>query len=121
MSESRVVNILGVGNTLMGDDGVGVAALARLAERGAPAGCALHDVGLAVSDVLGSLDPADPLVVIDAVKAGRAPGTVYTAAIDPLDCDEATDGQMVSLHELSVVPALRIEAAAAFAAREVTP
>ena len=57
----RDVNILGVGNPLMGDDGVGPAAIERLGARGVPRGVHLWDAGLAVSDVLGMLDPADPL------------------------------------------------------------
>jgi hydrogenase maturation protease len=94
----------------MGDDGVGPAAIARLAERGVPEGVYLHDAGLAVSDVLGRLDPADPLIIIDAVRAGGEPGDVHRLRVDPAAESAVPAGEMLSLHELSAVPALRIEA-----------
>ena len=108
MSDATV-NILGVGNTLMGDDGVGPAAVERLAARGVPAHVRLHDAGLAASDVLGRLDPDDPLIVIDAVRAGGPAGAGYQVDVDVL-VGEGLPGMAVSLHELSIVPALEMEA-----------
>lgn len=105
------VNIVGVGNTLMGDDGVGPAAVAALADRDdLPAGACLHDAGLALSDVLGRLEPDRPLVVIDAVRAGDEPGTVYRVDVDDLSPVAEGPGGPISLHEISVMPALQIEA-----------
>ena len=109
MSERRV-NILGIGNPLMGDDGVGPAAIERLGARGVPEGVDLWDAGLAVSDVLGMLGPADPLIVIDAVRAGGRPGQIHRLRLDVPDLDAPAERDMLSLHELSIVPALRIEA-----------
>lgn len=119
MSERRV-NIVGVGNLLMGDDGVGPAAIARLEARGTPAGVCLYDAGLAFSDVLGMLDPADPLIVIDAVRTGGRPGEVRRLGLDVLNVDAASAPAMLSLHELSVVPALRLEALAGRVFSDVT-
>jgi len=106
----RTVNILGVGNVLMGDDGVGIAAVRAIARRGTPAGAVLHDAGLAVADVLSGLDPADPLIVVDAVRAGGPAGQVYRLSLDALQPDAAALSGAMSLHELSVAPALRLEA-----------
>ena len=108
MSERRV-NIVGVGNSLMGDDGVGPAVIERLGRRGTTDGVVLHDAGLAVSDVLGLLDPSDPLIVIDAVRAGGRPGQVHRFRLNVFDLDGEPLAGAVSLHELSVVPALGIE------------
>ena len=105
------MNIVGVGGTLMGDDGLGVTALQRLAERPERIGpAALHDAGLAVSDVLGRLDPDVPLIVIDAIHAGRRPGSVYKMKLDGLGAADASMASCISLHELSAVRALDIEA-----------
>jgi len=108
LSERRV-NIVGVGNSLMGDDGVGPAVIERLGRRGTTDGVVLHDAGLAVSDVLGLLDPSDPLIVIDAVRAGGRPGQVHRFRLNVFDLDGEPLAGAVSLHELSVVPALGIE------------
>ena len=105
-----VANVVGVGSTLMCDDGVGPAAIDRLSCRGVPVGVRLHDAGLSVSDVLGGLDPSVPLVVIDAVRGSGPPGTVYEIHLDSGTPEVAGAGRMLSLHELSVVPALELEA-----------
>ena len=117
----HTINIVGVGNTLMGDDGVGPAVAQAIAARGAlPAAACVHDAGLAVTDILGRLDPLDPLIVIDAVAAGGRPGTVYRARFDEMSLGEGTSGGCLSLHELSIGPALRIEAVTGRAFRDVT-
>ncbi len=104
------VNIVGVGNVLMGDDGVGVAAIEALSRRALPANVRLHDAGLAVSDVLGRLDPSDELVILDAVRGDGPPGTVYRLWLAPPTFGLSGPAAAFSLHEISVVPALRLEA-----------
>ena len=115
------VNIVGVGNTLMGDDGVGPAAVEALGARSdLPAGAALHDAGLALADVLGQLDPDVPMIVVDAVRGDQAPGAVYRVSLSELSDDGAAPGGPISLHEISVIPALRIEALTGRVFRDVT-
>jgi hydrogenase maturation protease len=104
------VNIVGVGNVLMGDDGVGVAAVEALARRRLPEHVRLHDAGLAVWDVLGRLDPRDELIVLDAVRGDGVPGTVYRLRLDPPAFGLSGPAAAFSLHEISVAPALRLEA-----------
>ena len=105
------MNIVGVGNVLMGDDGVGPAAVVAMAARAdLPAAAHLYDAGLAFSDVLGCLECEDMLIVIDAVRAGGQPGTVYQMPLGDLSDDGAEAPAGFSLHEISVMPALRMEA-----------
>ena len=104
------VNIVAVGNMLMGDDGVGPAALQHLAARTLPPSVRLHDAGLAVSDVLCRLDPAEPLIVIDALRGDGGAGSVYKTAFDEAAWEHQPFHAAISLHELSVLPALRMEA-----------
>ena len=114
------VNIVGVGNVLMGDDGVGVVAVEALSRRALPDGARVHEAGLAFSDVVGRLDPRDPLIVLDAVRGGGPPGSVYRLACDEAAVAPGTSGMGVSLHELSVAPALRLEALGGRAFEDVT-
>ena len=117
----RRVNIVGVGNTLMGDDGVGPAAVEAMAARAdLPEAVCLHDAGLAFSDVVGSLDPDDKLIVIDAVRVGGRHGTVYQARVDDVWAEAFNAATGISLHEISVMPALRIEALTGRTFRDVT-
>ena len=103
-------NIVGVGNTLMGDDGVGVAAVEALAHTRAARRARLIDAGLAFSEVLCDLQPTDPLIVIDAVRGPGGPGSVYRLGLEDLRADEAGLTPALSLHEVSVLPALLLEA-----------
>ncbi|MBC8373806.1 MAG: hydrogenase maturation protease [Planctomycetes bacterium] len=119
MSEASV-NIIGVGNTLIGDDGVGPAVAEALDGRALPEGVCVYDAGLGVSDVLGGLDPEIPLIVIDALRAGGRPGSIYKASMDELSLVEGTLSGCLSLHEISVLPALRIEAMTGREFRNVT-
>jgi len=69
--------VLGVGNVLLRDEGVGVRAveeLQRLYRFGE--GVELLDGGTAGIELLRYLDGIDHLIVIDAVAAGTPPGTV---------------------------------------------
>jgi hydrogenase maturation protease len=69
--------------------------------------------------VLGGLDPAVPLIVLDALAAGGEPGTVYSARLEGLSAGGCLAG-LGSLHELSVLPALRLEALSGRTFEDVT-
>ena len=73
--------ILGVGNVLMGDEGVGVHAV-RLLEAGPwPAHVSLLDGGTGGFHLLSHFSGCDVLILIDATLDGRPPGTV--SVIEP--------------------------------------
>ena len=71
----RIV-ILGVGNLLMSDDGVGVHA-ARALAADPPPGVQVVDAGTDVLSTLPFLESATHALIIDAVRGGGAPGTLY--------------------------------------------
>ncbi|MGE5358421.1 MAG: hydrogenase maturation protease [Bacteroidales bacterium] len=91
--------ILGIGNLLLTDDGVGVHA-ARALERDPPDGAVVCEVGTAVFDALAVLEKAGSVIAIDAIDAGEAPGTIVQF---DLEDDRAT--APVSLHAFDL-PAL---------------
>ena len=77
--------IVGVGNSLMKDDGVGVHAIRALQDEVLPEGTELIDAGTD-PDVAFDLDDFDRIVLIDAAYGGERPGTVYRFPADtPLD------------------------------------
>jgi len=73
--------IMGVGNVLMGDEGVGVHAVRLLDERAWPAGVSLLDGGTGGFHLLSHVGACDILIMIDATLDGRPPGTV--AVVEP--------------------------------------
>lgn len=74
--------VLGLGNWLLSDEGVGVHAARALEAAGVPDGVVVLEVGTAILDALPELAHADRVIVVDAVAAGGAPGTVYRFSMD---------------------------------------
>lgn len=68
--------VLGVGNVLLGDEGVGVHAVQALASAGTPSGVTVVDGGTGGFHLLSLLQEHDPVVFVDATLDGQAPGTV---------------------------------------------
>jgi hydrogenase maturation protease len=69
--------VLGVGNLVMSDEGLGVRCVERLQLSGAlPAEVAIIDGGTSTAELLGELENLDLLIIVDAVACGGAPGSL---------------------------------------------
>jgi len=75
MSSGRTV-VLGLGNPLMGDDGLGLAALERLREQWEIPGVELVDGGTWGMNLLPLVEESTNLILLDAIRSGDAPGTL---------------------------------------------
>src|SRR5262245_6447568 len=70
------VVVIGLGNPLMGDDGLGIAVLERLrTEYVLPAEVELVEGGTWGLNLLPVIEVAESLILIDAIDTGVAPGT----------------------------------------------
>ncbi|UXA20707.1 hydrogenase maturation protease [Mycobacterium sp. SMC-4] len=69
--------MIGCGNLLRGDDGVGPVLVRHLWERGVPGGAKLVDGGTAGMDVAFQMRGAQRVVIVDAAATGSAPGTTF--------------------------------------------
>ncbi len=76
MAQSSGLLILGIGNVLMGDEGVGVHTVRRLEADPWPAGVTIVDGGTGGFHLLSLLQDYEPVVMIDATADGRPPGTI---------------------------------------------
>lgn len=71
------ITIVGVGNILLQDEGVGVHALERLRERFEfPENVSLIDGGTMGLDLLPFIEDTDRLLLIDAIDFKKEPGTI---------------------------------------------
>jgi len=70
------VLVLGIGNVLMGDEGVGVHVVRHLEDAPLPPGGACLDGGTGSLTLLGPMQDADRVVLVDATVDGSAPGHV---------------------------------------------
>jgi hydrogenase maturation protease len=76
----RVV-VLGIGNTLLSDEALGIEAVARFgAAYRVPDNVLLIDGGTSAMDLLDVVAGCDVLIVVDAVLAGKAPGAYVRLA-----------------------------------------
>lgn len=74
---SKRVVVLGVGNVLMADEGIGIQCVQQLErERLLPEWVTLIDGGTSTHELLEDLENLDVLVIVDAVASGREPGTL---------------------------------------------
>ncbi len=88
------VVVIGIGNVVRSDDGVGVHATARLRERlGSQSEATLVEGGTAGLLLLPHLADAQRAIIIDAIDVGAEPGTLVRLAGDQLArafCADAT-------------------------------
>jgi hydrogenase maturation protease len=95
--------IVGIGNSLMKDDGVGVHVARALADLPLPIGVEVIDAGTD-PDVAFDVEHAERVIVVDAARGGEAPGTVYRfrhgVDVDP-------DGERRMCHEVGFLQTLR--------------
>ncbi|GAW90926.1 HyaD/HybD family hydrogenase maturation endopeptidase [Calderihabitans maritimus] len=73
----KKVLVLGVGNILCRDDGLGPVVVRRLEQRCSLPGVDFLDGGTLGLDLLAYLDGYSHLVLVDAVDLGRQPGQIF--------------------------------------------
>lgn len=104
MSERTSLLVLGLGNLLLEDDGIGSAAVALLDDRyTAPWGVRVLDGGTLGLSLLPYLEDADAVILVDAIKAGTAPGTLVRLDGDEVGPAVAT---RLSPHQVGVADLL---------------
>ncbi|MBI1905297.1 MAG: HyaD/HybD family hydrogenase maturation endopeptidase [Rhodocyclales bacterium] len=75
--------LLGVGNILLTDEGVGVRAIERFERQfELPDNVTVLDGGTSAMEMLDDLEDLDLLVVVDCVRVGKAPATVVVLTED---------------------------------------
>lgn len=113
--QGRVL-VLGLGNLLMGDEGVGVHAVRELALRSLPPHVDVMDAGTPGTDLVSLLDGYDQVFIVDAVDAGQEPGAVLRFTSEQV---ASAPGQFpMSLHQADVLEVLRL---ASFVGRPLPP
>lgn len=97
--------VLGIGNTLWGDDGFGVAAARRLAAQpGLPPQTEVVDGGTQGLYLLPIVQEARNLLVLDCVDFGAAPGAVKT--LRDAEIPRFFDRRPLSLHQTAFTDVL---------------
>jgi hydrogenase maturation protease len=95
--------VLGIGNVLLRDEGVGCHVVHALE------GISLPDVKLidggTCPDVLHFLEDADKLVIVDVVNGGGRPGQIYRFHLEDITLEQKP---FLSLHDVGLVDSLML-------------
>jgi hydrogenase maturation protease len=90
--------LIGVGNYSMGDDGVGLRIVERIAQAGLDRGFAVVDLSGSGYDLLTYFQPeTERIVLVDAVVTGGAPGSLV--GFDPADAASEKILSRMTTHE----------------------
>lgn len=101
------VLVLGVGNLLLSDEGLGVRAVEELKKRYSfPEGVELMDGGTLGIDLLYFMEGVEKLLIIDAILGGKPHGSLYK-----FKGDEALvyfKGKKLSAHDIGILEVLAL-------------
>jgi hydrogenase maturation protease len=113
----KKIAVVGVGNVLMGDEGVGVAVMRALEKR--MGGADFIDAGTGFFTMVSDLDGYETVVIIDAANGGGEPGAMYRLGLDDNGENAAVRGALpgpsgfrrapLSLHDFGVLESIAWE------------
>jgi hydrogenase maturation protease len=114
------VLVAGFGNLLLGDDGFGVAVVRKLSGEPVPAGVETLEVGTGGMElVFGLMGGFERLIIVDAVRRGHAPGTLYVFRPSEADLAFAPD-QFIDPHFAEPTRALKLAKTLGYLPPDVT-
>lgn len=100
--------VLGIGNILLRDDGVGVRVVEKLQAKGSlPKEVELVDGGTSTMDMLGFFLTNDYIIIVDSLAGGHPPGTIYRLTPEQLGTYANFD---VSLHDVQILDLVKMAA-----------
>jgi hydrogenase maturation protease len=104
-TEDSEVLVIGVGNVLLSDEGVGVHAIQALEELELPDGVELIDGGTASLNILEFIKGRRKVIFIDSVKGGSKPGALYRFRPEDITPQQPIT---TSLHQLGLMEMLSL-------------
>jgi hydrogenase maturation protease len=108
--------VLGIGNILLRDEGVGVRVIEAMRHLPLPEGIELLDGGTSGADLVDAVADRTKVIVIDAVRTDRKPGTILRFSAD--DLVREAEGTL-SLHEFGLLETLTAARLLACAPKQV--
>ncbi len=106
MDESPKIIVLGIGNILLSDEGVGPKVAWRLkAEYQFPPNVEIYDGGTTGLGLLPYIAEADYLVIVDAIEGPGEPGSVYRYTVDDFNLNIP---KKMSIHDVGLIECLAL-------------
>jgi hydrogenase maturation protease len=101
MRQQEKITVLGIGNILLSDEGVGVHVANKLSAISLPEHVSVVEGGTDGFRLLNIITETEHLIVIDAVKGGGEPGSIYRFDID--DVRACPSGFKTSVHQIGIL------------------
>ena len=106
-SPGRVV-VLGVGNLLLSDEGVGVHVANKLMDMDLPPEVDVVEGGTDGFRLMNVVTGAARLIVVDAIKGGGPPGSIYRFDLE--DAPTYPDEYKTSVHQIGILEVVHLSA-----------
>ncbi len=100
------VTVMGVGNDLLSDEGIGVHVIKAMEGQQLPDGVIIVNGWVAGIDLLQEIRNTERLIIIDAIDAGDRPGTVYRFRAEEVEV--LIDQHKTSLHQVDLFETLKL-------------
>lgn len=105
MGTQKYLLVLGVGNVLLTDEGIGVHAVNELSKEEWPEGVDFLDGGTCTQDMYYLFHGYEHLLVLDVVHGGKEPGALFL--LDEQDLIQ-NEKQRLSLHDIDLLDSLKM-------------
>lgn len=96
--------VVGIGNIIMMDEGIGIYAIRELEKLNLPSNISFLEAGTDVFKIMSCEDVFDTVIIVDAVQKKDIPGTIHRMLLDEIE----TEPTQNNLHQISFVEALRL-------------
>ncbi len=98
--------VLCIGNLLLSDEGVGVHIAHKLIDMNLPQGVSVVEGGTDGFRLLNVITEADRLIVVDAIKGGAEPGSIYRFDIN--EVKNCPSGFKTSVHQIGILEVINM-------------
>ena len=99
--------LIGIGNILLSDEGVGIHIVRQLRNSGISKFLEIHEVGTSSFELLNVIDGKSQVIIVDAARMNEKPGTVKKIDL-VIEDDISCLPQFTSLHQLDLISTLKM-------------
>jgi len=100
----KKILIAGIGNLLLGDEGIGVHVIRELSKKALPEEVELAEIGTATFELARVMQGKDKVIIVDAVLTEEPPGTIFK--LTPNDFKGGERKLLTHLHQYGIIEAL---------------
>lgn len=97
--------VIGIGNILQRDDGMGVHVIKQLEKEELPPAIELVDGGTSTLNMLSYFMDYNKIIIVDCLKAGLEPGTIYRIRPEEI---AGYKNENLSIHDVQILDVVRM-------------